>query len=210
MKKILIIEDQPDMQENLSLILRMEGYEVVSAKDGNAGLALARGAAPDLILCDVMMPGLDGYGVLKALRADAAGADTPFIFLTAKGERKDLRAGMNLGADDYLSKPVDLDELITAVRVRLERQQLRPAPGFNPDFSSSKPLEALGLTPREAEVLLWIAQGKTNPEIAAILGNTESTVKKHANSLFAKLGLESRNAATVRALEILSTLRAGS
>jgi DNA-binding NarL/FixJ family response regulator len=131
----------------------------------------------------------------------------PFIFLTAKGERKDLRAGMNLGADDYLSKPVDVDELLAAVRARLERQQLRLTPSFTPDFSSSKPLQGLGLTPREAEVLLWLAQGKSNYEVAAILGNTESTVKKHVGSIFVKLGLETRHAASVRALEVLSAAR---
>ena len=204
MKKILIIEDEPDMRENLALILRMEGYDVLSATDGSAGLSLARNMSPDLILCDVMMPEHDGYYILQELRGRADTAALPFIFLTAKGEKQEVRAGMNLGADDYLSKPVEVDQLLLAIQARLERHWRRTAPSFVPDFSSAKPLESLGLTCREAEVLLWMAQGKSNGEIATILGNAEGTVKKHAGRVFTKLGLETRHAAAVRALEVLA------
>jgi len=205
MKTILIIEDQPDMRGNLGLILKMEGYRVLAAADGQEGLAVARQHRPDLIVCDVMMPNLDGHGVLKALREDPATAHLAFIFLTARGEKHDLRAGMNLGADDYLTKPVNAAEMIAAVEARLAREQLRPPAEFKPNFSSPAPLErGLGLTPREAEVLLWVAQGKGNAEIGVILGATEHTIKKHLQNIFDKLGLESRNACTVRALEVLS------
>jgi len=206
MKKILIIEDQPDMRGNLNIILKMEGYDVLAASDGREGLALARQHHPDLIVCDVMMPELDGHGVLKALREDPATAHIAFIFLTARGEKRDLRTGMNLGADDYLTKPINASELISAVEARLAREQHRPPAEFKPDFTSAEPLEKeLGVTPREAEVLLWVAQGKGNAEIGVILGATEHTIKKHLQHIFEKLGLESRNAATVRALEILGT-----
>lgn len=165
-----------------------------------------RGAKkPDLILCDVMMPELDGYGVLQALQADAALARTPFIFLTAKGEKGDLRSGMSLGADDYLTKPVANADLIRAIEARLRRCEQHAAREFKPDFSSPKPLLALGLTPRAAEALLWLAQGKTNSDIATILGITESTVKKHVQEMFEKLGVETRGAAAVRALEVLNS-----
>ncbi len=205
MKTILIIEDQPDMRGNLGIILKMEGYQVLSAANGREGLQAAQQHRPDLVICDVMMPELDGHEVLKALRDDPTTAHLPFIFLTARGEKRDLRTGMNLGADDYLTKPVNASDLIAAVEARLTREQHRPPAGFKPDFSSSVPLEAaLGLTPREAEVLLWVAQGKGNAEISIILGATEHTVKKHLQNIFEKLGIESRNAATVRALEALS------
>jgi DNA-binding NarL/FixJ family response regulator len=119
---------------------------------------------------------------------------------------------MNLGADDYLTKPVARTDLLASVKVRLERRDAHEAEldsakasaGFNPNFESSKPLESIGLTPREAEVLLWVAQGKSNGDIAILLGMAEKTVKKHMGSIFDKLGLEGRNAATVRALEVLS------
>src|SRR5437667_8355398 len=111
------------MRENLALMLEMEGFAVSRAEDGNRGSELARSQAPDLILCDVMMPGVDGHDVLRALRADSATATIPFIFLTARGEKVDQRAGMNLGADDYLVKPVAKEEVLSAIRARLQRQQ---------------------------------------------------------------------------------------
>src|SRR2546428_118410 len=99
MTKILLIEDHEQMRDSLMLMLEMEGFEVLWADQGRRGVELARRHSPDVILCDIMMPVLDGYGVLHALRADPVTAIIPFIFLTAKGERLDLRAGMNLGAD---------------------------------------------------------------------------------------------------------------
>jgi DNA-binding NarL/FixJ family response regulator len=208
--KVLVIEDEPEMRRNLVSILRLEKFEPIAAENGRAGVAAATQEMPDLILCDVMMPDLDGYGVLAALRADARTAATPFIFLTAKGEKPDIRTGMNLGADDYLTKPVAKADLLAAIRARLERAEQQIKPQFRPDFSSARPLEvALDLTPRVAEVLLWLAQGKTNGEIAVILGNSEATVKKQVLEIFAKLRVETRTAASLRALEVLSSPAAG-
>lgn len=209
MKKILVIEDEPEMRRNIAALLRFSGYEPIAAENGSAGVEAARQARPHLILCDVMMPELDGYGVLKALQADTALACIPFIFLTAKGEKDDLRSGMDLGADDYLTKPVANAELVRAIEARLRRSERQSYREFKPDFSSSEPLLKLGLTPRAAEALLWLAQGKTNSDIATILGITESTVKKHVQEMFEKLGVETRGAATVRALEVLNSQSQG-
>jgi DNA-binding NarL/FixJ family response regulator len=204
MKKILIIEDEPEMRRNIAALLRYRDYEPLAAENGNRGLELARRERPDLILCDVTMPELDGYEVLRRLRADAALALIPFIFLTAKGEKDDLRSGMNLGADDYLTKPVGNMDLVRAIETRLQRAAQQGRREFKPDFSSFEPLLKIGLTPRAAETLLWVAQGKTNSDIATILGITESTVKKYVQEIFEKLGVETRGAATVRALETLN------
>ncbi len=201
------------MRENLVIMLEMEGFEVLCAEQGRRGLELARSVSPDLILCDVMMPELDGYGVLQALRAEPATATIPFLFLTARGEKLDQRTGMNLGADDYLVKPVVKEEVLAAIAARLQRQQHHQDRThaqlgqikFAPDFSSAVPLEALGLSPREAEVLLWIAQGKNNEEIGIILGVSRNTIKKHVLHLLEKLEVESRNAAALRAVEVLSS-----
>ncbi|HWD21192.1 MAG TPA: response regulator transcription factor [Verrucomicrobiae bacterium] len=205
MKKILIIEDEPEMRRNITQLLRFHGYESSAAADGQEGLDLARRAPPDLILCDVMMPVLDGYGALRLLHMDPLLARIPFIFLTAKGEKDDLRSGMNLGADDYLTKPIANADLILAVETRLRRSRQQVKREFTPDFSSAAPLAKFGLTPRAAETLLWLAQGKTNSDIATILGITESTVKKHVQEIFNKLGVETRGAAAVQALEALNS-----
>lgn len=205
MARILIIEDEPEMRRNLLTILKLEKFQASGAENGRVGVDLAKKEKPDLILCDVMMPELDGYGVLQALRQDPATVTTPFIFLTAKGEKPDIRAGMNLGADDYLTKPVGKADLLNAITARLRRQEQQALQEFKPNFSSYQPLLALGLTPRVAEVLLWVAQGKTNADIGTILGISESTVKKHLLEVFEKLGVETRSAATLRALEALSS-----
>lgn len=209
MKQILVIEDEPKMLRNLLTILRMEHFEALGAENGEMGLDLARRELPDLILCDVMMPGLDGCQVLARLRSDPSTVDIPLIFLTARGEREDVRTGMNLGADDYLCKPCPAEELLEAIRARLRRQREREeavlkAAGQTPDFASAAPLVSLGLTPREGEVLLWIAQGKANADIGIILGMSEKTVKIHVSHILEKLGVENRTAAAGLAIEALS------
>lgn len=215
-KKILIIEDQAPMRRNVALMLQMEGYETCVAENGRVGVEVALKEKPDLVLCDVMMPELDGYGVVQALRAEPSFATTPFIFLTAKSDRGDVRIGMNFGADDYLTKPVIRDDLLAAVQSRLarsgaiqDRLEAAIGTGFQPDFSSYVPLQpAFGLTAREAEVLLWVAQGKSNGDVAAILEMSEKTAKQHLGSCFQKMGVESRTAATLAALEVLAKAKA--
>lgn len=129
MIKILVIEDEKKIRENLVELLLEEKFTVLEAENGAIGVELARLERPDLILCDVMMPELDGYGVLEKLRSDYPEIGTiPFIFLTAKGDRKDLRQGMSLGADDYLTKPCSQDELLGAIETRLQKQEDRVAP----------------------------------------------------------------------------------
>lgn len=209
MKKILIIEDDPETLANITLMLDMEGFKPISAPNGKIGVTTAKRELPDLIICDVSMPEIDGHGVLERLRADDTTVSIPFIFLTAKGDKKDVRTGMNLGADDYLTKPASAEELLEAIHARLDRHNEKEQAALSkaelkPNFASPRPLEELGLTPREAEVLLWIAQGKSNSDIGTILGCTENTIKVHTSRIFEKLGSENRNSATVRALEVLS------
>ncbi len=123
-KKILLIEDNEGMRENIAEILSLAHYQVVTAVNGKEGVALAENEKPNLIICDIMMPELDGYGVLHMLSRNDATASIPFIFLTAKSERNDLRKGMEMGADDYLTKPFDDVELLNAVESRLKKTEL--------------------------------------------------------------------------------------
>jgi DNA-binding NarL/FixJ family response regulator len=214
MKKILVIEDQAPMRRNIALMLEMEGYEVTTAENGRIGVEQVTRSRPDLVICDVMMPELDGHGVVQTLRANPETATVPLIFLTARSDKSDMRIGMNFGADDYLVKPVIREELLAAVEVRMARSEAISAlvhaassssgsGSFNPDFSTHEPLLALGLTNREAEVLLWVAQGKSNGDVASIIGMSEKTVKQHMGSIFGKLGVENRNAAAMQAVDFL-------
>ena len=127
MKIILLIEDNADIRENTAELLELAGFVVHTAANGQLGVAQALAARPDLVICDIMMPVLDGYGVLQIFNLHPRLAGVPFIFLTAKTERTDLRRGMELGADDYLTKPFDKAELLSAVNSRLARfQHLKP------------------------------------------------------------------------------------
>ncbi len=120
---ILIIEDDRDSTTLVSHVLLDEGYQALTANDGYKGLALAEEHLPDLIICDIMMPGMDGFSVLRALRNRSSTATIPFIFLTALNQHENMREGMDLGADDYLTKPIRPKELIKAVEARLRRDQ---------------------------------------------------------------------------------------
>ncbi len=123
MKKILVIEDSHSLRKDILEMLGFEGFEAVGAENGLLGVERARVYLPDLIICDIMMPGMDGYGVLEALQKDSVTALIPFIFLTARTDRMDVRLGMELGADDFLTKPFHAAELLATVRTRLEKRK---------------------------------------------------------------------------------------
>ncbi|WP_333600913.1 response regulator [Flavobacterium sp.] len=125
MTKVVIIEDNNDIRENVVEILRLSGYEVFEADNGKKGAELALEIQPDIVLCDIMMPGMDGYGVFEILHSEEATKTIPFIFITAKSERIDIRKGMEMGADDYLTKPFDDTELISAIETRLKKKQIQ-------------------------------------------------------------------------------------
>ena len=124
MKTILIIEDEPQIRENIREILHLSDFDTLVAENGLQGLELAKDKHPDLIICDLMMPELDGYGVLTQLRQNSDTATIPVIFLTAKSNWSDLRKGMELGADDYLTKPFQTEQLLQAVNTRLDKQAI--------------------------------------------------------------------------------------
>ncbi|MBE2270358.1 MAG: response regulator [Anaerolinea sp.] len=124
MRKILVVEDAQSLRKDIVEMLGFEGFQAVGAENGIVGVQRARELLPDLIICDIMMPGLDGYGVLSELRHDSVTATIPFIFLTARTDRVDVRQGMELGADDFLTKPFHAAELLATVRARLDKRDL--------------------------------------------------------------------------------------
>ena len=149
MKTILLIEDDADVRDNTAEILELAHYRVLKAENGKKGVDLARKELPDLVLCDIMMPELDGYGVLHMLGRSPETAEIPFIFLTAKAERSDVRRGMELGADDYLTKPFEESELLNAIEGRLKRSDLfrkgfdRTLSGLNDFMDQARGVSAL-------------------------------------------------------------------
>ncbi|MEP3390561.1 MAG: response regulator [Reichenbachiella sp.] len=158
MNKILLIEDNVEVRENTAEILELSGYEVTTACDGKDGLERLKEFKPDLIICDIMMPVLDGYGVLHIISKNPSTAHIPFIFLTAKVEKSDIRKGMNLGADDYLTKPFDDIELLGAVEARLKRsKQIQNEydaniSGLDSFFSDAKEIESLKQLSKEKRI----------------------------------------------------------
>ena len=160
-KRILLIDDNKDMRENTSEILELSKYTVSTAKNGKEGIEIAEKEKPDLIICDIMMPVLDGFGVLHLLSKNPETASIPFIFLTAKAERSDMRKGMDMGADDYLTKPFDDIELLNAVESRLNKTEMlkkeftKNLEGFNEFITSVKGLEELKKISGEREVRLY-------------------------------------------------------
>jgi signal transduction histidine kinase len=156
MTKILVIDDEQDIRDKILKVLEYEGFETMSAENGRIGIQMAKKHSPDLIICDVLMPELSGYGVLTELRSELSTATIPFIFLTAKATQKDIRHGMSLGADDYLAKPFKISDLLDAIHIRLEKHA-----------AESKQIEELRLTLSSA------LPHELKTPLTAIIGFTE-------------------------------------
>jgi CRP-like cAMP-binding protein len=134
MKKVLVIEDSRDILDNIAEILELSNYRVLKAMNGKEGVEQALANKPDLILCDIMMPELDGYGVLHVIQLNPELQDTPFIFLSALAEKNEVRKGMSLGADDYILKPFDPTDLLNAIEVRIKKSEVmlrKKCPGLS-------------------------------------------------------------------------------
>lgn len=189
MKKILCIEDERDTAELIREEFAGRGYMVSMAFDGRQGLVSILRDTPDLILCDVNMPVMSGFELLDCLVGMAPRfSHMPFIFLTALADRDDELKGRKLGADDYVTKPIDfeiLNEIITARLAHVARDQVWP--------------KDVILSAREIETLTWAARGKTSAEIASLLGMSKRTVDFHLDNARDKLGVSTRIQAAVKA-----------
>lgn len=152
MKKILVIEDEQAVRESILDLLEAEGFRGIGGENGSAGVDLAREHRPDLILCDVQMPDLDGYSVLTTLRTSPDTAGIPFIFLTARSTKSDIRYGMELGADDYLTKPCTSTELLGAISTRLTKQAAI-LQQYSKQTTIAQPITGLGARPDLSQML---------------------------------------------------------
>jgi CRP-like cAMP-binding protein/CheY-like chemotaxis protein len=161
MKKILLIEDNKDVRENTAEILALAQYDVLTASNGKEGVEMAQKEKPDLIICDIMMPVLDGHGALHLLSKNEDTSSIPFIFLTAKAERSDFRKGMEMGADDYLTKPFDDVELLNAIESRLKKNEIlkkeftKNIEGINDFINEANGVESLKELSKERDVRIY-------------------------------------------------------
>lgn len=161
MKKILLIEDNKDVRENTAEILTLAKYNVLTATNGKEGVETAQKEKPDLIICDIMMPVLDGHGALHLLSKSEETASIPFIFLTAKSEKSDFRKGMEMGADDYLTKPFDDVELLSAIETRLKKNDIlkkefsKNLQGINDFINEANSIDALKQLSKDRDVRIY-------------------------------------------------------
>jgi DNA-binding NarL/FixJ family response regulator len=221
--RLLLVDDEPGLRTAVKAYLEDEGFAVTTANDGEEGWATAQQMLPDVVITDVMMPRCDGYGLLARLRADERLGGTPVIFLTAKGMTADRIAGFQAGADDYIPKPFDPDELVARVNnvVRRQERLLAEAARFaDADIGQiarqiteirsmlgsgggKKPAPDVkhDFTPREASVLQLVAEGMMNKEIARRLETSIRNVEKYVSRLFIKTGTASRTELVRYALE---------
>ncbi|WP_255110700.1 response regulator transcription factor [Synechococcus sp. RedBA-s] len=221
--RLLLVDDEPGLRTAVQAYLEDEGFVVATANDGEEGWVAAQELIPDLVISDVMMPRLDGYGLLKRLRGDERLGGTPVIFLTAKGMTADRIEGFQAGVDDYIPKPFDPDELVARVRnvVRRQERLLAEAARYaDADIgqmarqiteirsllqqtgSQKSATQAIhSFTPREGSVLQLVAEGLMNKEIARRLETSIRNVEKYVSRLFTKTGTTSRTELVRYALE---------
>lgn len=204
MYSILIIEDDSSYRSIMEKILKLEGFIVRSACDGRSGLAMLHENPPDMVLCDIKMPVVDGHMVLETLRKAPATAGIPLIFISAMGDRADIRRGMSQGADDYLPKPFSAEELIAAVTGRIRRHASIKVQQEVTTLKEERALLRDRITRREREVLLMVGRGATSREIASQLAVTLKTVEVHRANLMRKLG--AANAASLARWAVIAEI----
>ncbi len=191
-KRLLLVDDDPNLVLLVKDYLEFRGYEVVPASNGNEALEVMENFAPDLIICDVMMPGMDGYTFVESIRANPATNWIPVIFLSARGQTADRVRGLNTGADVYMVKPFEPEELVAQVESSLkhtERLMHLQGSQIQPVLQVAEDVE---LTPTETKVIQFVAKGMSNREIADRLGVSQRTVESHVSNMLGKTGLHNR------------------
>lgn len=213
---VLIVDDTPDNLAMLSDALNDAGYMVLVALDGLSALNRIERRRPDLILLDAMMPGLDGFETCRRIKEQPANADIPVLFMTALTESRHVVQGFEVGGSDYVTKPIQTDEVLARVAAHLRTSRIllsarassQPTAPSLDDEPAHRLLSArFQLTGREVEVLRWVACGKTNRDIGTILDLSPRTVNKHLEHVYVKLGVETRTAATSVALSAMTDSR---
>jgi DNA-binding NarL/FixJ family response regulator len=192
-KKLMLVDDDPNLVLLVKDYLELRGYEVITAGHGRDALRLLEKTLPNLIICDVMMPEMDGYAFVKYVRDNPRTNCIPVLFLSAKGQIQDRVTGLSTGADVYMVKPFEPDELVAQIEASLKQaarmQQFQSESGS--EFSAQVPLD-VDLTPTERRVMQFVARGMANKEIADELHVSQRTVESHVSNMLGKTGLSNR------------------
>ncbi|MBP0029149.1 response regulator transcription factor [Roseofilum sp. Guam] len=194
-KQLLLIDDDPNLILLVQDYLEFRGYEVTTAENGQRALDILDDQTPDMIICDVMMPEMDGYEFVQKVREDDQTAWIPVLFLSAKGQSQDRVKGLSKGADVYMVKPFEPEELVAQVESSLKqasRMMHHQYKGGNTEVNFPKVPEDVTLTPTERKVVQKVAQGSSNREIAEILNVSQRTVESHVSNMLGKTNLHNR------------------
>jgi DNA-binding NarL/FixJ family response regulator len=194
-KKLLLIDDDPNLILLVKDYLEFRGYEVVTAENGREALELLETQVPDMIVCDVMMPEMDGYSLVSTIRSDPKTSWIPVLFLSAKGQSQDRVKGLNVGADVYMVKPFEPEELVAQVESSLKQAsrliQHKDGKGGDGGPKIQVPFD-VELTPTELRVVQFVARGMANREIAEELNVSQRTIESHVSNMLGKTGLHNR------------------
>jgi DNA-binding NarL/FixJ family response regulator len=194
-RRLLLIDDDPNLILLVKDYLEFRGYEVVTAENGREALEVLEKTIPDMIICDVMMPEMDGYALVRNVREDPRTSWVPVLFLSAKGQSQDRVKGLNTGADVYMVKPFEPEELVAQVESSLKQaSRIAERPGKTGSDSSPKiqvPFD-VELTPTEQRVVQYVARGMANREIAEELNVSQRTIESHVSNMLGKTGLHNR------------------
>ena len=197
---VLVVDDSPETLRMLTDALDQAGMTVMVALDGSAAMKVVEQITPDIILLDAVMPGFDGFEACRRLKSEPALSHVPVVFMTGLSETEHIVRGLEAGGVDYVTKPIVIEEMLARIRVHLANARLiRRAAEATP--TSHELRKDFKLTSREAEVLSWLSKGKTNRDIAQILGLSPRTIDKHLEQIYAKLGVENRTAAAAMAVK---------
>ncbi len=200
---ILVIEDEKTLRKNITEIIEHYGFRVISASNGEEGINLAEELIPDIIISDIMLPGIDGFEMFSRVKQLPQLKRTAFIFLTAKSTRSDARTGMNMGADDYLTKPFTKEELIDSVRTRLDKLSKLNERQFEDGMMADDTSKNLSsLTKTEHKIINEISEGRTTPQIAQKLFVSKKTIENHRVNISRKLNLSGPNSLIKFALQL--------
>ncbi len=202
-KKLLLIDDDPNLILLVKDYLEFRGYDVVTAENGREALEVLEQQTPDMIICDVMMPEMDGYSLVSTIRSDPKTSWIPVLFLSAKGQSQDRVKGLNIGADVYMVKPFEPEELVAQVESSL-KQASRLIQHKDSKGEGSQKIQVpfdVELTPTELRVVQFVARGMANREIAEELNVSQRTIESHVSNMLGKTGLHNRTELARWALE---------